>query len=141
MPKDIDELNFVASIAERDIDLLFLEEISVSTSFQTWIANHLFEDAADLTFLGAWHSVSDAELGESDLLAIYLHKEGGKVAALIEDKINAPRTERQAARYKERGRKGVGSGSWASFVTCLLAPDRYVKNSEVIGKVRPPGNL
>jgi len=70
---------------------------------------------------GAWHSVTDAVLGESDILAIYKNRH----AVLIENKIDAVVQPEQGERYIKRGQKGIDSGLWDSFSTCMVAPDLY----------------
>ena len=67
----MDELKFVASIAERDIDLLILEELSVSNEFREWLSSRIFGEPFYAAELGAWHSISDAQLGESDIIFLF----------------------------------------------------------------------
>jgi hypothetical protein len=76
--------------------------------------------------LGAWHSVSDPTLGESDVVHLFRSEEGKNVALLIENKIDAPPQPAQAERYRKRGEKGITEGSWEEFRTCLVAPEQYL---------------
>lgn len=55
----------LANIAERDIDLLLMEEFHVTDAFVEWFCGQF--GLTDVTPDGAWHSVSDAG-GETDLL-------------------------------------------------------------------------
>ena len=53
------ELQFIECVAERDIDLLLLEEYHVSASFRSWLIGQAFEpDFCCGQFLGARHSVN-----------------------------------------------------------------------------------
>lgn len=57
--------SYLVTVAERDIDLLLMEEFHVSVPFVTWFCEQL--GILGASFFGAWHSVSDAD-GETDLL-------------------------------------------------------------------------
>lgn len=117
-------------LSERDIDLLVLEEMIVSSSFREWFATKVSLVASPAaTFLGARHSVWDPALGESDLIALWCQADGCRVALLIENKINAPAQPNQGARYVQRGRGGIENGSWEAFQTCIMAPARYLESS------------
>ncbi|MGZ3458854.1 MAG: hypothetical protein ACXU86_10180, partial [Archangium sp.] len=118
------DLNLVASVAERDVDMLILEEIHVNTAFGEWIAGKVFGGGC-WSLDGAWHSVTDSALGESDLILRFRSGQGVRHAVLMENKIGAPRMPRQAERYAERGAKGTADGFWDAFVTCLFAPEAY----------------
>ena len=83
------ELKFVASIAERDIDLLVMEELSVSTEFREWFSSRVFGEPIYQSEIGTWHSVSDVQLGESDLVFLFEAVDGPRTAVLIENKIDA----------------------------------------------------
>lgn len=124
------ETRFVASIAERDIDLLLMEELSVSDEFCDWLSNKVTEGSDYHAAVGAWHSLVDASLGESDIVFIYLSRSSEQVAILIENKIDAPPQPEQAARYRQRGEKGVAEGFWDKFKTCVVAPQRYLESSK-----------
>jgi hypothetical protein len=115
-------------VAERDIDLLLLEELHVSAAFRSWLVSQVVgPDSRHTQFLGAWHSVSRVTLGESDLVVLFADGSGSKFALLIENKINAQPQPEQAARYRERGLAGIGDGSWTGFRTCMTAPQAYLK--------------
>ncbi|TPW22680.1 PD-(D/E)XK nuclease superfamily protein [Marinobacter nauticus] len=113
-------------VAERDIDLLLLEELNVSHEFSKWLFQRVFGDIAAVPNCeGAWHSVTHPQLGESDLVVIY---EDGS-AILVENKVDAPAQPEQAARYRRRGEGGFKEGHWERFVTCIFAPERYLKGN------------
>lgn len=127
------ELNFVASIAERDVDLLVLEELSVSDEFREWFSSRIFGEPIFQNKIGAWHSVTHFQLGESDLVFLFEALEGPRTAVLIENKIGALPQPQQGERYRSRGEKGCKEGYWETFKTCLIAPNKYLlseKNSE-----------
>jgi hypothetical protein len=109
------ELKFVASIAERDIDLIVLEEFSVTEEFREWFSSRVFGEPVYQANIGAWHSVSEPELGESDLVFIFQAVDGPRTALLIENKINATPQSKQAERYRLRGEKGRIDGFWEKF--------------------------
>jgi hypothetical protein len=116
-------VNKIEAVTERDIDLLLLEELNVSNDFSLWFYSVITNSNDGPLCKGAWHSISDATLGESDLVVIY---ENG-IAVLIENKIDALAQPEQGVRYKARGEKGVKAGLWDSFVTCMVAPSLYLQ--------------
>jgi len=123
----METINFVASIDERDIDLLLLEEFKVSLEFSSWFASLAMEGQSYSDTIGTWHSVCDAALGESDLIHLFKGDRRDRCAILIENKISAPQQPRQGERYQERGLKGVQDGKWHKFTTCLIAPEKYLR--------------
>lgn len=54
------------------------------------------------------------------------HKERGRVAIMIEDKIDAPPQPQQVERYHQRGRQGIADGLWQEYFTCLCSPQKYL---------------
>ena len=121
------EMQFIECVAERDIDLLFLEELHVSASFRSWLIGQAFElDVCYGQFLGAWHSVNHPTLGESDLVVLFADSAANLIALLIENKIDAIAQPEQGTRYRLRGRVGVDDGSWKSFRTLMTAPQAYL---------------
>lgn len=124
------ELKFVASIAERDIDLLVMEELSVSDEFREWFSSRVFGEPIFQSKIGAWHSVSDAQLGESDIVFLFEAIDGPRTAILIENKIGAPPQPQQGQRYRFRGEKGLKEGYWEKFKTCVIAPSKYLSSSK-----------
>ncbi|MCA9234497.1 MAG: hypothetical protein KDA44_03450 [Planctomycetales bacterium] len=124
------DVKFVASIAERDVDLLVMEELSVSTEFREWFSSRVFGEPIYQAALGAWHSVSDAHLGESDIVFLFEAMEGPRTAILIENKIDAPPQPRQGERYRLRGEKGTKEGYWERFKTCVIAPSKYLASAK-----------
>jgi hypothetical protein len=120
-------VNFIEAVAERDIDLLMLEEFHVSDEFCSWFISQVIPDGLVYTsFEGAWHSVTHPHLGESDLLIIVAGSPGGRVALLIENKIDASPQPGQGARYRERGQARLKENEWDQFRTVIVAPARYL---------------
>lgn len=115
-------INKIESITERDIDLLLLEEFNVSEEFTNWFYTYITGNYNTLKCKGAWHSIVDAEYGESDLIVIYENN----FAVLIENKIDAVAQPEQALRYKKRGEKGIVETKWESYTTCMVAPELYL---------------
>jgi hypothetical protein len=126
MSSGMQDLNFVESITERDIDFLLLEELQVSTEFHDWLSSRVFGRPIFKSHIGAWHSVVDPVLGESDLIFIFKSEDETTTAILIENKINAEAQPDQGRRYTERGEKGKADGSWQEYQTCLIAPRKYL---------------
>ncbi|WP_027996865.1 PD-(D/E)XK nuclease family protein [Simplicispira psychrophila] len=117
------KLNKLLFVAERDIDLLLLEEINVNSDFSSWLFRLTMPQCLDMpACTGAWHSVIHPQLGESDIVVKYANGH----AILIENKVDAPAQPDQAARYGKRGAEGCDKGLWQSFVTCIVAPSSYV---------------
>src|SRR5882672_3082754 len=87
MTGGMQDLNFVESINERDIDFLLLEELQVSAEFRDWLSSRVFGRPIFKSHTGAWHSVVDPVLGESDLVFIFEAEDGTGTAILIENKI------------------------------------------------------
>lgn len=120
------ETKYLASIAERDIDLLLVEELTVNPEFGDWFTSRLYGRAVLKEAVGTWHSVTDSALGESDLLFLFRNEDDGRVAVLIENKIDAVAQLQQAARYRMRGEKGIQAQDWDAFLTCVVAPKQYL---------------
>ncbi|CAH1569416.1 MULTISPECIES: PD-(D/E)XK nuclease superfamily protein [Vibrio harveyi group] len=128
----MENLNIFSSINERDIDLVLLEELNVSESFSNWLVTRVTGLPGHIKLVGAWHSVSDNVLGESDLVFIYESEDSSHQAILIENKVDALAQPTQAIRYQQRGKAGIEQGHWVDFITCLIAPQKYLdKTSEI----------
>jgi hypothetical protein len=114
---------YLASVAERDIDLLLMEEFHISDDFVAWFCGRVgLEDARPA---GAWHSLSDTD-GESDLL-LRVVLGGKRVGILIENKIAAPEQDIQAERYHLRGIRSREQGKIDDYLTVMCAPERYLE--------------
>ena len=119
----LERTNKIKNVSERDIDFLLLEEFNTSPEFSDWFLNTVFPNEEKSECVGAWHSVTDAKLGESDLIILY----GSGLAILIENKIDAPVQPQQGSRYLERGEKGIKENLWGRFETCMVAPKEYLE--------------
>jgi hypothetical protein len=113
---------YLATIAERDIDLLLMEEFHVCDDFVAWFCSEIGLDA--VTPSGAWHSVSDTD-GETDLL-LEVVKDLRRIGILIENKIGAPEQNLQAERYHLRGIRSREEGKLDDYVTVMCAPQSYL---------------
>lgn len=114
--------SYLATVYERDIDLLLMEEFHVSGDFVAWFASLANVDGA--VFDGAWHSVTDAD-GETDLL-LRVRANEASVGILIENKVAASEQERQGERYHLRAARAQQERKFDSFVTCICAPQVYL---------------
>lgn len=118
---------FIEAVAERDIDLLLIEEMSVSVPFRSWLLDQMFEQNVHCgQFSGAWHSLVHPVLGESDIVGLFEDAHGTKTALLIENKIDAVAQPKQAERYRLRGLAGIQDNLWHGFRTCIVAPQAYL---------------
>jgi len=130
MRSTLEDIQKLEAVAERDIDLLFIEELSISKSFRSWIYGMVWEtNDHDLPFLGAWHSLIHSEYGESDIPAIFKDSHDHKTAILIENKIDALAQPNQAARYRSRGDAGIEKAWWHKYRTCIIAPEAYLNSN------------
>ena len=121
-----DNIPRLEAVTERDIDLLLMEEFESCGGFLEWFVDRTARWPGDgLQLVGVWHSVSN-EHGESDLVVLAHRPDGQQLALLIENKVDAPPQPEQATRYEIRGRTGVTDGDWQEFVTCIVAPKRYL---------------
>jgi hypothetical protein len=120
------ETKFLSTVAERDVDLLLVEELTVNREFADWFASRVYGRAVLVEPLGTWHSLSDSALGESDVLFLFRNEDDGRVAVLIENKIDAAAQALQPERYRQRGEKGRQSDVWDDFRTCVVAPRQYL---------------
>ena len=119
---DADFGRYLATVAERDIDLLLMEEFHISDDFVAWFCGKI--GLYSVSPAGAWHSLSDTD-GESDLLLRVL-REGRRIGVLIENKVGAPEQDLQAERYHLRGIKSREQGKLDDYVTVMCAPRRYL---------------
>jgi hypothetical protein len=124
-----------SSVRERDIDLLLLEELTVSPAFRTWFLRQISPSTEEVDgFVDAWHSVTDSELGESDIEFGVVHSDGTQTLVMIENKVDATFQEAQLERYEKRGEKAT-TEEWDSYVTGLFAPEAYLAGTNKTGVV------
>ena len=113
---------YLASVEERDIDLLLMEEFQITDEFVKWFCTCL--GLKDVEPAGAWHSVSDTD-GETDLLLLVIAG-ARRIGVMIENKISAPEQDRQAERYHLRGIRSREAGTVDEYVTVMCAPQQYL---------------
>jgi hypothetical protein len=113
---------YLVGVAERDVDLLLMEEFHASDEFVAWFCSKIGLSGAHGE--GAWHSVSDAD-GETDLLLrVFCNR--GRVGVFIENKIGASEQHQQSARYHLRGARARDQGRVDHYLTVICAPARYL---------------
>lgn len=118
-------------LAERDMDLLVLEEMHSSKPFRDWLVSKLFNNTRKIKdFLGAYHTFSMDPLGSVDIMFVFRDVSGRTCSVLIENKIDQPKQNLQAQRYFEFGEKGVVDGGWDEYLTCLFSPQAYFATLE-----------
>lgn len=80
---------------ERDMDFLIISEFCNNPAFAALFLEQINSQGAFIK--DVYHSLSDASLGESDIVII-AEQSGQRTAILIEDKIDANAMDDQAAR-------------------------------------------
>ncbi|MBN2732392.1 MAG: PD-(D/E)XK nuclease family protein [Balneolaceae bacterium] len=125
----LNEIIPVETIQERDIDLLLLEEIKCNRKFTDWIILNTFKRSKEYNFIGAWHSLSQIRLGESDL-AFKIKINNDEIIFLIENKVNASFQTDQAERYRRRGEQRKAKGECDKYFTLLVAPGKYITRND-----------
>ncbi len=108
------------------MDMLFLEEFVCSSRFM-----RIFTDAIginDAKVLSVFSSNTYPGLGESDMTVV-VEANGEKIGLLIEDKIDAIAMPEQAARYTQRGQKGIEQGDYERFFVFIIAPKKYLSQN------------
>ena len=117
------------AIRERDTDILLLEELKCNRRFTDWFLHSIIVFEKDYTVEGAWHSISESGLGESDL--VFKIRSGNEhILFMIENKIDADFMPDQAKRYRERGIRGFDAGECTSYKTVLFAPESYIQENK-----------
>ncbi|MBQ4094738.1 MAG: hypothetical protein IJC61_06795, partial [Oscillospiraceae bacterium] len=115
----------VEKVFERDIDLLILEEFASSSAFAA-----LFLQPAGIALpvqmLEAEHSLTESDLGESDLYFLIKTSSGQRVGIFIEDKINAVAMQRQYDRYVQRAQRMQAAGVFEDYRIFIAAPQKYL---------------
>ncbi len=120
-----------ALLAERDMDLLVIEEMHASEPFRDWLVAKLYNNTRRIReFVGAYHTFTLDPLGSVDIMFVFIDVSGRKCAILIENKIDQPKQNLQAQRYFEFGEKGVEEGGWDEYLTCLFSPQAYFSSLE-----------
>ncbi|MBV6504119.1 MAG: hypothetical protein AKCLJLPJ_02219 [Fimbriimonadales bacterium] len=110
-------------VNEKDIDLLFAEELFSSDAFFRWfLLKAGVEDSFHLSAIS--RSIITAS-GETDL-HVELENGNSKVFVLLENKLDSPFRPGQSARYRERADAYVRSGECRKCLTGLLAPATYL---------------
>lgn len=123
----------VAGICERDIDLLILEELHSSPSFQAWFLGRVIgRPVINQKLLAASYSVRQT-LGESDLEAWFYDEDDRRICVLVENKINANPQPEQAARYRKRALAYLEQRQAFSAYTAIVAPQLYLDSRSARG--------
>ena len=128
--RNLPDIQPLEAVVERDIDLLLIEELNVDSNFRSWFYGLVWGTGNhDLTFLGAWHSLTHPDYGESDVVVLVEEEEDHKLAILIEDKIDAITQPNQAGRYRLRGDAGIENEWWHQYRTCIVAPQAFLDSN------------
>ncbi|WP_404365615.1 hypothetical protein [Marinobacter sp.] len=115
----------IASVSERDIDFLLLEEFIASPAFGLWfVGQALTQTGYQGQVVDARRSVTDTT-GESDIEVTFEDAEGRRTLFLLENKVGAGFQPQQAARYRLRGEGYVSRGICNECCSVIVAPSRY----------------
>ena len=116
----------VESIQERDVDIILLEELATDITFCEWFVNEM--SLPEFTSLdGAWRSITDFGLGETDILFSYFSKEK-RIYILIENKLDANFQNEQYVRYENRAYEYINKKICDESYCVLTAPKLYCEN-------------
>ena len=127
--KKISDIIPVEAVQERDTDLLILEEIKCNRNFTDWLLAKTIGLPDNYELIGAWHSLTQVGLGESDL-AFKLWTGERTLLFFIENKVDADFQPNQADRYRLRGNQKRDNGECHEFYTILFAPKRYITRNK-----------
>lgn len=120
----------VSKVAERDLDLLLLEEFVASQQFSAWFVSMAITDAPAVeACLSARRSVTHS-IGESDLELLFQAGDGTRLLVLIENKVDARLQVMQAERYRSRSANHMQSGDCEKALTIIAAPKSYFGHSK-----------
>lgn len=122
----------IESIQERDIDLILLEELSTENSFCKQFVSELnLPDFSSSN--GAWRSITDFGLGETDLLFSY-NSFDKRIFVLIENKLDASFQYEQFIRYEKRTYEYLKKEYCDDAYCVLVAPNFYCENQNDFDK-------
>ena len=126
-----------SSIAEQSMDMLFLEEFIESPDFAQIFFSKIDPNCSDFNRYkveSVHQSLTDPQLGESDMTVIFEGPERKKLALLIEDKIDAIAQPEQYERYHKRGEKWKANNENNQYYVFLIAPQKYIdKHASIDG--------
>ena len=110
-------------VGERDIDLLIMHAFESDPQFCQLFFDQLGWYDCNISHIE--HSLTDPELGESDITVI-VQCGNDKRGLLIENKIDAEAQPDQYLRYIHRGNRGVSLGKYCSYAVFITAPQLYL---------------
>lgn len=116
----------IEAIRERDVDIILLEELSADLDFCHWLIDEVGSPELKER-IGAWRSISDHGLGETDLLFAYKSNESA-IYMMIENKLDASFQSGQFLRYQKRGERYLQDGNCNAVYHVLIAPEIYCEN-------------
>ena len=143
--KDTKDL-MLETVLERDMDLLFLEELTVSEEFQKYIytltiGRKTGVDWGLIAEVKPKHSVSFLlkkvdesfetcyEFRETDIEVTFITVEGEEQVLFLENKVDAAFTEKQPESYSARVDQAAQNGIQAASL--LVAPNQYIQAKSV----------
>lgn len=118
----------IPGICERDIDLLLLEELSVTPEFASRLISYASGERP-VQVTSVRQSVTQSS-GESDLEIAWRRAQGGEGRVLIENKVDASFQRNQAARYRQRAEAYIRNGACDCAWTLVVAPAAYFSSED-----------
>lgn len=117
-------------VCERDVDFLLLEELQCNEKFRRWVLDKAGSGPdASTEIVRLARSVATFR-GETDLLFVHRDSDGAPRAIMMENKIDAVFTPKQAERYHARGEDGIRQGEWVRYVVALIAPRKRLEEPD-----------
>lgn len=116
----------LASVAERDVDLLLVEEFAAVPAFAHWFARRCGVAGLRAKPVAGVRLRVTRSNGESDVEVQLVCRDGSLHCLMIENKVGAGVQPRQSERYRERGAGYVRSGECAAYTSVLVAPRQYL---------------
>ncbi|MFG0245605.1 MAG: PD-(D/E)XK nuclease family protein [Phycisphaerales bacterium JB052] len=117
------------SVLERDIDLLLVEELNVSSEFAHWFIAKCTQPKIQVEKVHRVLRSVSSKHGETDILISFETSKSTASVLLVENKISAPPQPEQAERYRQRGEHGLERHGWDEYHTCIIAPSKYLTNA------------
>lgn len=119
------------SVCSRDVEMVVLEELSVSSAFRSWLLEALDLSVESATIGRAWYSAIDGEPVNSDRarertdVEFGLEVDGGQVLIVLATRIDAAAqplgSDEERERYRTRRERALAT-EWDDCRTVLIAP-------------------
>lgn len=130
---EIEQGTSIEAIGEQEVDFSMAQLVETSDAFLRWFVSQTDPDIEVAAYIGGVIHASYAGEGESDIEFGVRTETGDRHLVLVENKIDAVKQPNQIKRYYNRGEYRIGHDDWDSYTVCLLAPERYVTETDETG--------